>query len=136
MNHRLLSARCLVVRAWAYMHFSISLRDIKRLMSFSLSPANCCLSPLIYKFKAVHTEYADCIIYPPHTHTLAFLLNPLVCCAVIFSPRWHFISNARCFCHCEAARRRTYMSGNHAVLENVLSRVFLFCASKPLEQNY
>lgn len=84
----------LVVRAWAKIYALVylsRLRDIKSFDVFLCSKLS--LSPLIYKFKAVHSSAA--LLIPrarTHSHTLAFLLNPLV---VILHLDGHFILQTR-----------------------------------------
>lgn len=86
----------LVVRAWAKIYkyallYLARLRDIKSFDVFLCSKLS--LSPLIYKFKAVHSSALH-YLSPArtHSHTLAFLLNPLV---VILHLDGHFILQTR-----------------------------------------
>lgn len=65
----------LVVRAWAKIYkyallYLARLRDIKSFDVFLCSKLS--LSPLIYKFKAVHSR-VRCITYPPRALTLTRL---------------------------------------------------------------
>lgn len=103
-----------------------------------LSLANCCLSPLIYKFKAVHTHIICGLHYlsPAHSHACLFIEPSRLLCAVIF--------------HLDGTSSQTHAASvivkqlDVALIRAVITQCLkiswaafsLFSASKPLEQNY
>lgn len=131
MNHRLLSARCLV-RAWACVYALLYLFErhqaLDVFLSLSLRLANC-LSPLIYKFKAVRTA-----LFIPRTlsHACIFIEPSCLLHRRDSPPRWHFISNARCV---SVTVKQLHVALIWAVITQCLkiswAAFSLFCASKP-----